>query len=46
MPSFEYTNALESYWGPAQVRLYIEGVWIDDACAVNYRVQDVKIPKE
>ena len=41
-----YTDRSTSpYPGPAQIRLYIDGYWIDDACAVQWQVQDTKIPK-
>lgn len=35
----------DNYWSPAQVRLFVGGVWIDDACGVLYRVVDNKSPK-
>lgn len=38
-------NAYDNYWGPAQVRLFVDGVWVDDACAVQYNIEDRKIPK-
>lgn len=38
-------NTFDSYWGPAQVRLYVDGVWADDACAIQYMIQDNKVPK-
>jgi hypothetical protein len=33
------------YWSPAQVRLYIDGWWIDDAAALQWTVRDDKRPK-
>jgi hypothetical protein len=33
------------YFAPAQVRLYVGGMWMDDACGVMYQVQDDKTPK-
>lgn len=42
----KYPDAdLQNYWSPAQVRLYIDEVWLDDACAVRYVVQDDRTPK-
>lgn len=38
-------TTLDAYWGPAQVRLYLDGSWIDDAAAVQYQIQDNKTPK-
>jgi hypothetical protein len=38
-------RSLDAYWGPAQVRLYMDGFWIDDACAIQYEIQDTKTPK-
>jgi len=38
-------TTLDAYWGPAQVRLYIDGAWIDDACGVQYQIRDSKTPK-
>jgi len=38
-------SSLQNYWSPAQVRLYVSGVWIDDACSVSYIVSDPKYPK-
>jgi hypothetical protein len=34
-----------SYWSPAQVRLFINGHHVDDACALQYTVRDNKQPK-
>jgi hypothetical protein len=46
MPAEDVSDPLvESYWSPAQVRLFVDGVWIDDACAVMYRIFDNKVPK-
>lgn len=39
------TATLENYWSPAQIRLYLDGYWIDDAQMVMYRVSDQKFPK-
>lgn len=38
-------SSLQNYWSPAQVRLYVDGVWVDDACSVSYIVSDPKYPK-
>jgi hypothetical protein len=38
-------TTLDAYWGPAQVRLYVDGAWIDDACGVQYQIRDSKTPK-
>jgi hypothetical protein len=35
----------DPYFGPAQVKMFIRGVWVDDVCAVTYHVQDQKTPK-
>jgi len=40
-----YDPTVEQYWSPAQVRLFIDGTWVDDACSVLYRVIDNKVPK-
>lgn len=40
-----HSQTLDNYWSPAQIRLYIAGVWIDDACAVRYQITDHKTPK-
>lgn len=41
-----WTNRTEdNYWCPAQVRLFIDDIWIDDACAVQYSISDMKVPK-
>jgi hypothetical protein len=42
----EWTNRLEdNYWSPAQVRLFVDNLWVDDACAVRYQITDNKVPK-
>ena len=38
-----YSSAV--YFAPPQVRIYVGGVWMDDACGVQYRVRDDKTPK-
>jgi hypothetical protein len=41
-----WTNRLEdNYWSPAQVRLFVDNLWVDDACAVTYQITDNKFPK-
>jgi len=40
-----YVQSLENYWSPAQIRLFIGGVWIDDASNITYRITDHKVPK-
>lgn len=42
----KYPDAsLQNYWSPAQIRLYVGGVWVDDAASIQYVVSDPKIPK-
>lgn len=45
MPLLGTNRAESAYPGPAQIRLYVDGYWIDDACAVQWQVQDTKVPK-